>query len=156
MKKRITTQKLELKSVFAERTSDNQIIQMQDAEINNLNMLLKFAELQKNLRKVNILEALTQVKRDEIEVILSRHDLSTEKALNNFTYKTLTHLQEDTPDVSNKSPIKPDDFDLRTLGYMALCRLTDSQRIQTRIRMYPIDKTCETQQRGEQLTVREI
>lgn len=46
------TPKLELR--FAERNSDNQIIHMQDDEISNLNTLLKFAELQKNLRGVNI------------------------------------------------------------------------------------------------------
>lgn len=77
--KEITTLKLELKSVFAERNSDNQMIHMQDAEINNLNTLLKYAELQNNLGKVNILGALTQFKQDKIEVISRLHDSPTEK-----------------------------------------------------------------------------
>lgn len=102
---------------------------MQDDEINNLNTLLKFAELQKNLRGVNI-------------------DDTSQKRWNRSNFKPSINQQRKLWIILHikllLSPITPGDFDLQTFGYMALCRPTGTQRIRTRTRMYPTDKTYET------------
>lgn len=93
--------------------------------------------------KENILEGLTQVKHNKMEVIQSQslHDSPTKKALNSSTHQTPTLLQKDFQNVSATKPDEP--TPVATRGYLALCGLADTDST-TRKRTYRITETYET------------
>ncbi|TDH01158.1 hypothetical protein EPR50_G00177530 [Perca flavescens] len=113
---------------------------------------IKVSSEMATMEKENILEGLTQVKQDKMEVTHSQslYDSPTKKTLNRSTYQTLTLPQKhSTQDVTYKSQIKPDEpMTVTTHGYMALCGLTDKRPNEThsiaKTSMYQIKETCES------------
>ncbi|XP_035848625.1 desmoplakin-like [Sander lucioperca] len=113
---------------------------------------MKVSSEMATMEKENILEGLTQVKQDKMEVTHSQslYDSPTKKTVNRSTYQTPTLPQKhSTQDVTYKSQIKPDEpMTVTTHGYMALCGLTDKCPIETpsitKTRMYQIKETCES------------
>ncbi|XP_032397351.1 desmoplakin [Etheostoma spectabile] len=111
---------------------------------------MKVSSEMATMEKEHILEGLTQVKQDKMEVTHSQrlYDSTTKKTLNCSTYQILPQ-KHNTQDMTHKSQIKPDEpMTVTTHGYMALCGLTDKSPSEThsitKTRKYQIVETCES------------